>query len=221
MSDRSHSSEMIREALSLDGTPEKIRRFYARWAPTYDADLASEQYVGPQIMVEAFESIRKDHAAFIGMAAAEMQILDAGCGTGLIGSALAHAGYRRIDGFDLSHEMVAIAAATGCYRTLQGGIDMNLPLRHVGRIEYDAALCCGVFTLGHVPPSSLQQLVDVVRPGGLILVSTRVQYYDESDYQRVSDEFEDRGVLKLIRGIKDASHTTDGRSHYWIYEVIG
>ncbi len=55
----------------------------------------------------------------------ENKILDAGCGTGLVGIALKQKGYESVDGFDLSEEMIKVAAATGVYKSLNSGIDMT------------------------------------------------------------------------------------------------
>jgi len=55
------------------------------------------------------------------------EILDAGCGTGLVGVALAERGARSIDGVDLSPGMIAKAKETGVYRRLAPA-DLSRPL---------------------------------------------------------------------------------------------
>ena len=148
-------------------------------------------------------------------------ILDVGCGTGLIGQRLHRAGYRAIDGIDLSPAMVERAARRGCYRRLAGGIDITAPLPDdlIGR--HDIVIAGGVFTVGHVPPSTLAAVATMSRPGGLLLVTTRRRYLDETDYQGVSDRLEAEGALRLLAVARDAPYTLDSTGHYWAYAVAG
>ncbi|MDQ6961632.1 MAG: hypothetical protein Q9M28_03755 [Mariprofundaceae bacterium] len=38
--------------------------------------------------------------------------------------------------------------------------------------QYDVTISCGVFTGGHVPPTSLEELIRVTKQEGLIILST-------------------------------------------------
>ncbi|MDX1520821.1 MAG: class I SAM-dependent methyltransferase [Anaerolineae bacterium] len=211
------SYQIIQEALKLDGTVETVKDFYAKWAEDYDADVSDEAYVAPRIVVKLLTGLAPDEAVGIVPGDPALEIIDAGCGTGLVGIILREHGYRHIDGFDLSPEMVEKAAALGLYRELKGDIDLTHPLTAYHNRLYDVAICCGVFTLGHAPPTALQQLIDLVKPGGLIILSTRTSYYDQSNYQAVSDAYERDGRLKLLTCLKDEPYTDDGTAHYWLY----
>ena len=56
-----------------------------------------------------------------------LTIVDAGCGTGLIGVELARHGYRTIDGVDLSPAMVERARQRNVYRDLEDDFDLGVP----------------------------------------------------------------------------------------------
>ena len=214
MTQERNPDEIIQEALGLDGRAETLQQFYAKWAQFYDEDVAKEAYAAPQICVDLFLKHTHDLSKRI-------KVLDAGCGTGLIGVHLNEAGFHQIDGFDLSQEMVGEARKTNAYRSLVGGINLNEPLSHLGSQKYDVVFCCGVFTSGHVPPTSLQNLLDATQAGGIVITSTRTRYYDESNYQQVTDQFVTSGAVELAEVLKDAPYTTDGNSHYWVYRALG
>jgi hypothetical protein len=78
----------------------------------------------------------------------------------------------------------------------------------------------GVFTLGHVPPGSLIHLVEMTRLGGIVIVSTRVAYYESENYQDTADQLEAAGRIRLLNAMQNASYTTDELAHYWVYEVL-
>jgi 2-polyprenyl-3-methyl-5-hydroxy-6-metoxy-1,4-benzoquinol methylase len=146
-----------------------------------------------------------------------LQLLDAGCGTGLVGRQLHARGFRDVDGFDLSAPMVEMAARSGAYRRLESDVDVNRPLLAFPARSYDVILCCGVF--GHVPPRSLSHLIRPGKPGGRLLVSTRTTYCQEHGFPQVSAEFVAQGLLTLLLRIDDAPYTRDARAHYWAYRI--
>ena len=85
---------------------------------------------------------------------ADARVLDAGAGTGLLGGALARAGFRRLDALDMSSGMLDQAAAQGVYRDLRvGRLDERLDYE-TG--SYDGVVSAGVLTTGHAPATSLE-----------------------------------------------------------------
>jgi len=93
------------------------------------------------------------------------RIIDVGCGTGLVGVELGKAGFSNFDGIDISQEMIDIAKQRGYSKLFIGSLNVSLPCENN---EYDAALCVGVFTHGHVGSDRLDELVRIVKPGGII-----------------------------------------------------
>lgn len=147
---------MLKRAYNLKSTDE-AESLYDDWAGTYDADTTGGMgYVAPQHTAERLAALVAPDAA----------VLDAGCGTGLVGAELAARGFTAIDGIDLSQGMLDVARAKGAYRDLRkADLTARLPFDDDA---YDATICVGTLTEGHVGPEALDELVRVTR-GHLVL----------------------------------------------------
>jgi SAM-dependent methyltransferase len=216
MSTKPPPHDNIHDALSLDGDPDSVKDYYAKWAATYNDDVTSE-YMGTELIAEILSD---QFDADSSMNKATSIVADVGCGTGLVGKGLVKRGFGVIDGMDISPEMIVYARKLGIYRQLYDEVDINFPLNPGWINSYDAVICCGVFTLGHVQPEALDQLLTITRPGGLVVTSTRCAYYNATDYQAVSDRLISDGRAQLLTCLKDAAYTLDGDAHYWIYRVV-
>jgi predicted TPR repeat methyltransferase len=210
--DRISDNEAIDAALHLDGDPDRVRGYYDDWASDYDGDVAGAGYRAPQICARLLRQFRPDTA---------IRLLDAGCGTGLVGVELNRLGYCSVDGFDLSESMAERARCNGCYGEVRGAVDMMQAAQvYVGQ-DYDAVLSAGVFTLGHVPPEALFELLALSRLGGLLIVSTRSQYYDATGFQQILDELLRDSRIRILRQVRNALYNHDGDGHYWVLEKTG
>jgi predicted TPR repeat methyltransferase len=87
-----------------------VRHIYDQWAATYD-----EEDVAALMGYPAPARVADRVAELVGP---ETDILDAGCGTGLLGAALAPYGFRSIDGLDLSPGMLRVARRRRVYHDL-------------------------------------------------------------------------------------------------------
>ena len=146
-------------------SPDDCGAIYDKWAKTYDIDVrhAGVDYVGPPMTA---------HAVVAADGNITGSILDAGCGTGLVGVALSQAGAKNIDGIDISPGMLKVARRTGIYNDLSI-VDMSKVIEKQDQ-SYDVITCVGIFTEGHVGPvPALQELVRVAKKDGLV-VSTIV-----------------------------------------------
>ena len=219
MGEEKKVSPRIEAALNLDGDPQRLQRFYREWAATYDQEVTRECYVAPMTVVEQIDRYKNllCHDATDGTT--QPVFMDAGCGTGKVGVLLKSRGLTQIDGFDLSPDMVHVAEATHAYRELRADINLNQPLEMYSPQSYDVAIASGVFTSGHVMPQALKHLAYLVRCGGLISVSTRVTYCEQSDYVSVSNMFCSAGLFREVEVLKGRPYTTDGNAHYWLYQV--
>ena len=103
--DKISTNEAIDAALHLDGDPQNVKQFYADWAQKYNQDVNSAEYSGPVIAAKLLNQHLSEKKA---------RILDAGCGTGLVGVELQRLDYIHVDGFDLSLEMAELATASRC-----------------------------------------------------------------------------------------------------------
>ncbi len=212
----SESFDAIKAAHNLSGQADELETYYDQWAGNYDQDVSNEAYIGPNFIAAYLDLLSGDAT---GRRDYSMSILDAGCGTGLVGVALKRLGYIHVDGFDLSHKMVDIASETGCYGALEGGCDMTQIIPAYQDNQYDASVSCGVFTLGHVPPQSLAEMIRFTKPGGLIVVSTRLSYYNSTDFQAECDRLQANNIVTLTSFVKFGPYIAEEGAHYWAFRV--
>ncbi len=135
---------------------------YDRIAESYDAALVEgHEWRLPEILA--------------GLAAwllpREACLLDAACGTGLVGESLQRFGFRDLHGLDLSPGMLAVARRKGVYQSLAAAA-LGGALPFADR-RFDGFLVCGAFTPQHAPPGSFTELLRVTRPGGWAIFSLR------------------------------------------------
>lgn len=175
-----------------------VRTFYDEAAGKYDDLLLNEiGYVSPAICAEAIAPHLPERDA---------RIIDLGCGTGLAGSSLSALGYTCIDGIDFSKEMLAVARARGCYRTLAIG-DLNARLE-VADGDYSAAVSVGV--LGqHVLPPALEECVRVVEPGGIVCFSINERAFDDFGFRDKVDALAAAGRATCLALTKEAYHVKE------------
>jgi predicted TPR repeat methyltransferase len=164
----------------------QLRERYDVWAKDYDDDLDALRWSAPQAGAE-----RCAHFAKLGE-----EILDAGCGTGLVGVALAAAGHSRLVGFDLSTGMLERSAGRGVYAELhQGSLLDRLPFDD-GR--FGSVVSVGVFTLGHVDGSAFAELARVTAPDGHVSMTFRDDAVDHLGYRAEQQRMIDAGTWELV-----------------------
>jgi MFS family permease len=140
----------------------ELRAEYERIASAYDAELVDGMgYRSPAAVTDVARRLLSVDA----------RILDAGAGTGLLGVALAGAGFTRLDGLDMSPGMLAIAARKSVYVDLREGRLGDALDYDTG--EFDGVVSAGVLTVGHAPAKCLDELVRVTRPGGHVIFTLR------------------------------------------------
>lgn len=170
-----------------------MRKLYDEWAATYDSDLAKEDqdYVGPAIAAQyALKSLGTPSIPDT------LDILDAGCGTGLVGVHLARLGARKIDGIDLSPGMLDMARKSGAYRDLTP-VDLSQRLPH-GDASYGLLICVGTLTQGHVGPEALDEFVRVVKKGGFVIATVLDSIWSTQGYDVAVQQLAADGKVKVI-----------------------
>jgi predicted TPR repeat methyltransferase len=91
--------------------PAYVRGLFDQYAERFDADVVETLgYCGPEVLADAL-------ARVLGPASGALDVLDLGCGTGLAGRALRPFA-RRLEGVDLSPNMIAKAQARDIYDEL-------------------------------------------------------------------------------------------------------
>lgn len=142
----------------------------------------------------------------------QARVLDAGCGTGLVGSRLKQAGYTNIHGNDYSQKMLDEARATEAYRSLEQH-DLTLPMA----IDepYDAAISVGVFAFSVPSAEHLVNITRSLRPGGVAIVTVNGKAWREVDWESKLANFDQNHPDARLLDIKKIDYLTaegiDGR----------
>ncbi|WP_031245647.1 class I SAM-dependent methyltransferase [Mesorhizobium sp. LNJC384A00] len=210
------AAERIKASHALDGDVDRLTHFYSGWASSYDLDVGREEYCGPTVVAELAGTVQ---TAYLASERTAIAILDAGCGTGLVGAQLKRLGFQLLDGCDLSEEMAEKARKTRVYRHVQGDVDLNGPLADYASATYDITVCCGVFTLGHIRPDALRELARVTRPNGFIIASTRKSYAEATSFEDEVRRLQDEGVLEMAQCLNDGKYIAEEGAHYWVFKV--
>lgn len=147
---------------------QDIRESYENWASGYDAENIGNGFRLPTI-----------GAAFVARHVPKDQgpILDAGCGTGLVGEALAILGYTDIVGLDISPAMLKFAERLATYDRLYEQ-DLGQPIPENDN-SFASVTCFGSLGPGHAPPACLDEFIRVTRPGGHVIFNVRPDTYEE------------------------------------------
>ena len=191
---------------------QELEERYDVWASEYDRDLAEDfAWNAPLVASEVFSRhVGKD-----------AKILDAGAGTGLVAECLSEMGYGDIDAMDLSLGMLEEARKKGVYRQLH-----QMVLGETLGFEsqaFGAVISVGVFTLGHAPPNSFNELVRITKAGGFIVFSLRTDVYKENGFERQQTELETAGKWKLVEVTERFQPLPKGEPEVyhqiWVYQV--
>jgi SAM-dependent methyltransferase len=123
-------------------------------------------------------------------------VLDAGAGTGITGEILTLLGYEDIVGIDVAPKMLELARRKGAYRELR---EMELG----GRLDlpsdaFSAVVSTGVFTAGHAPPESFDELIRATRSGGYMIFSVRTDVHEEGGFKYKQEALEREGRWQLV-----------------------
>ena len=168
---------------------DSSRDIYDDWSETYDDHLVDEfGYLSPGIAADAL-------AGAIG--ARDIEIVDYGCGTGLVGEALRQRGFSAVDGIDVSAGMLARARAKGVYRNLVCG-DLTAAIG-LADGSYDAATCIGSMGAGHVGAGHVPELLRPLKRSAPLVVIMNGAYYESGGFDTAFRRMQDDGIWEIDR----------------------
>lgn len=168
---------------------------YKDWASDYDNDTVDR--FGYVAHIESAEALDK------ALEEKDVYILDAGCGTGLVGEELVKRGYSDMDALDYSKEMLDEAETKNIYkRHIQADLSKKLIIEDNC---YDAVVCTGTFTYGHVKANAFDELVRITKPGGIICFTIREGAYEDYGYRQRMIELEQENRWELL-GMENAEY---------------
>jgi predicted TPR repeat methyltransferase len=166
-------------------------------------------YTGPRETVDTFKKYANNK---------EIKIYDAGCGTGLVGVELKKCGYRNFDGADLSQKLLDLVPKD-LYQNLSK-VDLNQSL-DIKDNEYEAVLCVGTFTFGHVKPPALDEFIRIIKNKGLLCFTINEGIYEEYGFDKKIKELTENNLWKKKEFFK-SDYIASKNVNAWLglYEVI-
>ena len=187
----------------------RLTEVYRDWAKKYDYD--NDHVLGTVSQpksVNLLSTRLKDKTA---------KIIDVGCGTGLVGEELKAKDFIYFDGLDISKDMLSIAKSRGYRSLILGSLNKQLP---VFDDAYDAAMCIGVFTHGHVSSDRFNELCRIVKPGGYVCFTINEGVFEEYGFKEMIAEFQLNKVWEVISLYKDDYMTLENVKGYYCLAVV-
>lgn len=194
---------------------DDVAEHYDAWASSYERDLDAWSYRAPARVARSVVAHRPDAA----------QVLDVGCGTGLVGAALRAAGSQaEITGLDVSEASLRVAAASGVYAALHPA-DLQQPLE-LPDDSVDVVVCVGVLTYLPATEAVWRELVRVTRPGGIVALTQREDLWGPRDCQAILDRLASEGAWTPVEVdgpapyLPDADGSLAGLGAYYVVAEV-
>ena len=187
----------------------RLTEVYRDWAKKYDYD--NDHVLGTVSQpksVNLLSTRLKDKTA---------KIIDVGCGTGLVGEKLKAKDFIYFDGLDISKDMLSIAKSRGYRNLFLGSLNKQLPVLDDA---YDAAMCIGVFTHGHVSSDRFNELCRIVKPGGYVCFTINEGVFEEYGFKEMIAEFQLNKAWEVISLYKDDYMTLENVKGYYCLAVV-
>jgi len=203
--------------LNASSSDEYVKSIYDEWAESYDKVTTEAGYVAYKTCTPIFDEILRETTV---NKHTDLRILDAGAGTGIVGKVLQDLGYTNIDALDISQKMLDEAKKLNIYKQFFCAPLSAEPIADIATGQYDALICVGTLTVGHVKPVALEEIVRIVKSGGVIGFTLRKDVYNETvqrdiykettkfGYREKMDEMEKEKKWKLLRCDLIDYHTT-------------
>ena len=166
----------------------KLNKHYKKWSNSYDQDMKDWGYAYPvQLKKILKENLRLKK---------NIKILDAGCGTGYVAEALIELKFKNIVGIDFSQAMLEIAKRKKIYsKLICQSLNDTIKLR---TNQFELVVCTGVLTSGHVGPSSIQELIRVVKPQGYFVCSIAESIFKKNGFKKEIEKLVEITTIEFV-----------------------
>ena len=189
---------------------DEVMKYYDEWGKDnkYDQDMVDWNYTGPKETSEVFAKHQKNK---------DIKIYDAGCGTGLVGVELKKYGFSNFHGADLSQKLLDLVPE-GLYQKLEK-VDLNKEINEKDN-SFDALMCVGTFTFGHVKPPALDEFIRITKNKGLICFTINEGIHEEYGFDKKIDQLNKDNKWKEIEFFK-SNYIASKDVNAWLglYEV--
>lgn len=172
--------------LAHSETAGEVVSRYDGWAGDYEQDVRGWGYTLPEDIAE--RAARHVEGG---------RLLDAGCGTGLIGHALRNQSFPgHLVGIDVSLASLQLAADAGIYDGVsQGDLQQQLPFADE---SFEAVVCGGVLTYVPDTERTIREFLRVVVSGGAVVFSQRTDLWAERNCDSVIEALRDDAIAAAV-----------------------
>ncbi|KAK8751430.1 hypothetical protein OTU49_008455 [Cherax quadricarinatus] len=152
-------------------TPGEVKELYSQFSQTYEQLMNSRTYAGPRVAAEEIarlvpQECRKD-----------ARVLDVAAGTGKVGQELYKRGFTWLDAVEPSTGMLEILYKTEVYsqafKEFLGHGNSTIPTE-----TYDVVVNVGGMGEGHIPVRGVDDMINLTKPGGVVVVVMRLEYLE-------------------------------------------
>ena len=135
----------------------------------------------------------------VGDAAPASQVLDMGCGTGLVGQYLKERGFTTVVGVDASKGMLEKAATKNAYSELVE-LFLGKPETYPEalRNRFEVITASGILAEDHLDVSVFDEMLLSLKEGGFAVFATRTMYLTKYNYIDRMNELEAQGKWKKV-----------------------
>lgn len=173
-------------------TSNDLRNYYNDWAHAYDDFVTQTGYILPDKLADFITESVQEHEV--------MNVLDIGCGTGVLGKAVGDVLPNLIiDGIDISSSMLHIAkqvvdkSGKKYYATLyEADVTQSIPcpVNH-----YELLISAGTFTPGHLDSNHLFSFMPYLKKHGAVFISVNKQHYVEMNFAEKISQAQSAGII--------------------------
>ncbi|RPG98872.1 MAG: class I SAM-dependent methyltransferase [Candidatus Pelagibacter sp. TMED118] len=173
-------------------TTNEVMNYYDEWSKgnKYNKDMHDWEYSGPKETSEILAKYQKN---------IDIQIYDAGCGSGLVGLELKKYGFYNFDGSDISKELLK-QVPKYLYNELKQ-VDLNKNILKKDNF-YDVVMCVGTFTFAHVKAHALDEFVRITKRNGLICFTINEAIYIDYGFKSKIESLVNNNKIKEIEFFK-------------------
>eukprot|EP00164_Ancoracysta_twista_P010729 GFYU01016298.1.p1 GENE.GFYU01016298.1~~GFYU01016298.1.p1 ORF type:complete len:216 (-),score=52.48 GFYU01016298.1:35-682(-) len=178
----------LTEARSKDS--EVVGGQYDTWAEKYSKDVFLWDYRVPGDTVTELQALHSDFSG--------IQLLDAGCGDGLMADFFRPLSMKKVVGIDLSDGMLEIAKSRKFYDELkQQDLSKSLDFETE---SFDVVACLGVTS--YLDPKGtpvISEFVRLCKSGGHVIITVRSDLTDTEGWIERFNEVEADGKMKKLK----------------------
>jgi SAM-dependent methyltransferase len=138
------------------------------------------------------------------------KVIDVGCGTGLVGKEIFKRGFKHLYGCDISSRMLTIAKEKRIYQNLYRSDIVSMPFDNE---QFENLVCVAVLTYAPDVFAVMQEFQRIVKTGGIIFFSHRVDLEPKYRFNVGLDNFTGNGLWSMLR-VSEPKLYYPGREDY-------